>query len=82
MDYKALNAVTDRDRYPLILIKETMQMLSGSEWLIKVDVRSAFHRLKIAGADEWKTVFRTKFGSYEWLVIPFGLAGARSVFQR
>ncbi|KAI0992287.1 hypothetical protein K3495_g15899, partial [Podosphaera aphanis] len=82
VDYRALNAVTERDRYPLPLIRETMQILSGASWLTKVDVRSAFHRLRIAEGDEWKTAFRTRFGSFEWLVTPFGLAGAPSAFQR
>ncbi|KAI0997916.1 hypothetical protein K3495_g10275 [Podosphaera aphanis] len=59
-----------------------MQMLCGARWLTKVDVRSAFHRLRIVEGDEWKTAFRSRFGSFEWLVTPFGLAGAPSAFQR
>ncbi|KAI0996561.1 hypothetical protein K3495_g11620 [Podosphaera aphanis] len=59
-----------------------MQMLPGAKWSTKVDVRSAFHRLRVAEGYEWKTAFRTRFGSYEWLVTPFGLAGAPSAFQR
>ncbi|KAI0996011.1 hypothetical protein K3495_g12171, partial [Podosphaera aphanis] len=82
VDYRALNAVSERDRYPLPLIRETMRMLSGATFLTKVDVRSAFHRLRISEGDEWKTAFRTRFGSFEWLVTPFGLAGAPSAFQR
>ncbi|KAI0995207.1 hypothetical protein K3495_g12974 [Podosphaera aphanis] len=75
VDYRALNAVSERDRYPLPLIQEAMQMLAGATWLTKVDVRAAFHRLKIGEGDEWKTAFRTRLGSFEWLVTPFGLAG-------
>ncbi|KAI0999245.1 hypothetical protein K3495_g8954 [Podosphaera aphanis] len=82
VDYWALNAITERDRYPLPLIKKTMQMLAKSKWLSKVDVRSAFHRLRTAKGDEWKTAIRSRFGSYEWLVTPFGLTGAPSAFQR
>ena len=57
-------------------------MLSGAKWLTKVDIRSAFHRLRVAEGDEWKTAFRTRFGLFEWLVTLFGLAGAPLAFQR
>ena len=82
VDYRALNLITERDRYPLPLIQETLRMVSRATYLSKVDVRSAFHRLRIAEGDEWKTAFRTRFGSFEWLVTPFGLAGAPVAFQR
>lgn len=65
VDYRALNTITERDRYPLPLVRETLRIVSRATWLSKVDVRSAFHRLRIAKGDEWKTAFRTRFGSYE-----------------
>lgn len=71
VDYRGLNAITERDRYPIPLIQETLRMVSGANWLSKLDVRSAFHRLRVAKGDEWKTAFRTRFGSFEWLVTPW-----------
>ncbi|KAI0996566.1 hypothetical protein K3495_g11617 [Podosphaera aphanis] len=82
VDYRALNSITVKDRYPIPLIKETLRQLTKATWVSKVDVRAAFHKLRVREGDEKKTVFRTRFGSFEWLVTPFGLTGAPSAFQR
>ena len=82
VDYRALNAITRADRYPLPLIKETLANLSKARYFTKLDVRAAFHKLRIREGDEWKTAFRTRFGLFEWLVTPFGLRGAPATFQR
>jgi hypothetical protein len=82
VDYRALNAITKQDRYPLPLIRETLRSLAKARWFTKVDVRAAFHRIRVKEGDEWKTAFRTRFGLFEWLVTPFGLAGAPATFQR
>jgi transposase InsO family protein len=81
-DYRALNAITKHDRYPLPLIPETLRNLSGAEWITKVDVVHAFHKIRMAQGHEHKTAFRTRFGLFEWLVCPFGLSGAPATFQR
>ena len=81
-DYRALNAITKRDRYPLPLIAETLQNLAKAKWFTKLDVVAAFHKIRMAPGHEWKTAFRTRFGLYEWLVCPFGLSGAPASFQR
>ena len=80
VDYRALNALTKKDRYPLPLIKETLNMIGRATWYTKLDVTAAFHKIRITEGQEWMTAFRTRFGSYEWLVTPFGLANAPSTF--
>ncbi|KAI1004189.1 hypothetical protein K3495_g4019 [Podosphaera aphanis] len=67
VDYRGLNAITKKDRYPLPLICETLYQLAKARWFTKVDIRTAFHRLRIKG-DEWKTAFRSRKALFEWLV--------------
>lgn len=82
VDYRGLNAITRKDRYPLPLIHETLRSLSKARWLTKLDVIAAFHKIRIKEGDEWKTAFRTRYGLFEYLVTPFGLTGAPATFQR
>lgn len=82
VDYRKLNEITKKDRTPLPLITETLRMMAKAVWYTKVDVSAAFHKIRIKEGDEWKTAFRTRFGSFEWCVTPFGLTGAPATFQR
>jgi hypothetical protein len=79
-DYRALNAIIKQDCYPLPLILETLRNLIGARWLTKVNVVSAFYQIRIAKGEEFKTAFRTRFRSFEWLVCLFGLSGAPIIF--
>ncbi|KAM4060563.1 reverse transcriptase (RNA-dependent DNA polymerase) [Hirsutella rhossiliensis] len=80
-DYRALNAITKRDRYPLPLIAETLQNLAKAKWFTKLDVVAAFHKIRMAPGHEERLHFARGLGSTR-LVCPFGLSGAPASFQR
>ncbi|KAG0158853.1 hypothetical protein PDIDSM_6373 [Penicillium digitatum] len=71
VDYRALNAITVKDRYPLPLTKETLNNLKGMKFFTKIDIISAFNNLRIAKGQEYLTAFRTRLGLFESLVMPF-----------
>jgi hypothetical protein len=81
VDYRALNAITVKDRYPLPLVTETLARLSKAKYFTKLDVIAAFNRIRITDGDEWKTAFRTRYGLFEYNVVPFSLSNAPSAFQ-
>ncbi|KAK3531899.1 hypothetical protein QTP70_034403, partial [Hemibagrus guttatus] len=81
IDYRALNKITVKFRYPLPLVPAALERLRGATVFSKLDLRSAYNLIRIREGDEWKTAFVTPTGHYEYLVMPYGLANAPSVFQ-
>ncbi|OWT42257.1 reverse transcriptase (RNA-dependent DNA polymerase) domain-containing protein [Pochonia chlamydosporia 170] len=81
VDYRALNAITIKNRYPLPLIQETLSQLSQAKYFTKLDVVAAFNRIRIKEGQEWMTAFNTRYGLFESLVMPFGLSNAPATFQ-
>ena len=81
VDYRGLNKVTVKNRHPLPLISETLDRLCGAKLFTKLDLKDAYHRIRIKSGDEWKTAFRTRYGHFEYMVMPFGLTNAPATFQ-
>ncbi|KAJ5267259.1 hypothetical protein N7478_010067 [Penicillium angulare] len=81
VDYRGLNKISVKNRYPLPLISEILDRLSGAQFLSKIDVQDAYYRIRIREGEEWKTAFRTRYGHFEYMVMPFGLTNAPATFQ-
>ena len=81
VDYRVLNAVTKMDRYPLPLIGEALDRLSTAKYYTKLDIKDAYHNIRIRNGDEWKSGFKTRYGLFEYTVMPFGLTNAPATFQ-
>jgi len=80
VDYRGLNKITKKDRYPLLLIYETLRNIRRVKWYTKLDVIIAFYKIRIVEGNKWITTFRTRYSLFEWIVTPFSLANAPSTF--
>ena len=80
VDFRGLNKISKKDRYPLPFLSDLLTTAGKARLYTIIDLLHAYHLVRIAEGDKWKTAFRTRYRSSEWLVMPFGLTNAPAAF--
>ena len=81
VDYRNHNKLTILNKYPLPLMGELKDRVAGATIFIKLNLKDGYHLVRICEGDEWKTAFQTRYGHFEYKVMPFGLVNAPATFQ-
>ena len=81
VNYQGLNNLTIKNRYPLPLIRESLDRLGQAKKFTQLDLNSAYHQMRIKKGDEWKTAFQTKYSHFKYQVMPYRLSNALASFQ-
>jgi len=82
VDFHGLNHISKKNCYPLLLISNLLDSPCKAQVYLKIDLCHTYHLVCIANGDEWKTAFRTCYGSFEWSIMLFGLTNAPAAFQQ
>lgn len=82
VDYRGLNNITVKDKYPLPRIDEILDNMSGCSVFSKMDLHQGYHQIRVFPEHVERTAFQTKYGSFQFRVLPFGLCNAPATFQR